>query len=81
MSKFIAVGISFVLAMLVSHIAGDLTRMATWRRAHNIKSEAALPQATLHHSLIRMRDDISWMQSTLTLSNALLAAILAAILF
>jgi hypothetical protein len=81
MNKFIAVGISFAAAWLVSHIAGDLARMAIWRRASNVQPSDTFSRAKLHHSFIRMRDDIAEMRAVLTFANALLAAILATLLF
>jgi hypothetical protein len=81
MNKLIAAGIGFVLAWLISHVIGDFARMAIWKRASNIEPDATFSEAKLHHSFIRMRDDISEVRAMLTFANALLAAILASLLF
>jgi hypothetical protein len=81
MSKMIAAGIGFVVAWLISHLIGDFARMAIWKRVSNINPLDKFSEAKLHHSFVRMRDDVADMRAKLTFTNALLASILAALLF
>jgi hypothetical protein len=61
MNREIAAGIGFVVVLVISHLVGDFTRIAIWRRASKIMPDATFSDAKLHHSIIRIRDDIASM--------------------